>query len=407
MSRRWHRWIPSGAVAALIAGTVVITSQAGAVDLPERSAEDILAMAARHSVDAFSGTVEQSTELGLPPLPSSMPDGASGAPSGLRPGSPDLDDDADLTWSTGEPEHAAAAAVLELLTGDHTGRVYVDGPQHARFQLLDGMAEQNLVISGRDVWHYDSATNAATHLTLPDPAELPDRAASGPPQRPALPTPEELAAAVVDALEPSTEIGVDQQVRVAGREAYTLTLTPRAAESLVAAVRVAVDGETGFPLGITVLARGQEEPAFRLEYTEIDFSAPDASLFDFTPPAASTVEELEVPEPADLPDFPGLPGASDLPRDRADHGHPDHRAAGPGGAALPEVLGAGWGAVVVLDAGPDAAAMAAEPLLTELTVPVDGGRLLSTALLTVLLTDDGRILAGAVTPAHLQALADS
>lgn len=406
MSRRWHRWIPSGAVAAIIAGTVVVTSQAGAVDLPDRTPEDVLAMVGQHSVEAFSGTFEKSTDLGLPELPAAVADGAGfGWHEGDRAGGPGLDGDAGLAVPEDAPDSEVAAEVLELLTGDHTGRVYVGGPQQARFQLVDGMAEQNLVVSGRDVWHYDSTTNAATHLTLPDPAELPDHPRSEHPERPDLPTPEELAAAVVDALEPSTEISVGQQARVAGRDAYTLTLTPRAAESLVDAVRIAVDGETGFPLGVTVLARGPEEPALRLEYTEIDFSAPDASLFDFTPPDEATVEELETPELTDLPREPAGDGDPDVTRP----GHPGHSALDRDGlaAALPEVLGEGWGTVVVLDTGTGADALAAEPLLAELAQPVEGGRLLSTALLSVLVTNDGRVLAGAVTPEHLQALADS
>lgn len=80
------------------------------------------------------------------------------------------------------------------------------------------------------------------------------------------------------------------------------------------------------------------------------------------------------------------------------HAAPDHAA----GATPPgEVLGEGWGAVVVV---PDVD-VPQDPMLDELTERVDGGRLLSTALLSVLLTDDGRVLAGAVDPAHLQDLA--
>lgn len=402
MTRRWHRWIPSAAVAAIIAGTVVVTSQAGAVDLPERTPEDVLAMVGQHSVAAFSGSFEKSTDLGLPQLPSAVPDGAG---FGWHGGEPARGADArpdDAPDVAGSSEGRAAAEVLELLTGDHTGRVYVGGPQQVRFQLVDAMAEQNLIVSGRDVWHYDSATNDATHMTLPDRAELPDHPGSEHPGRPDLPTPEELAAAVIDALGPSAEISVGQQARVAGRDAYTLALAPRAAESLVDAVRIAVDGETGFPLGVTVLARGQQEPALRLEYTEIDFSAPDESLFDFTAPEEATVEELEIPELTDLP--------------RADHGHRDatrRSHSGPSAldddlaAALPHVLGEGWGTVVVLSTNSGADALAVEPLLAEVTQPVEGGRLLSTALLSVLVTDDGRVLAGAVTPEHLQVLASS
>ena len=40
-------------------------------------------------------------------------------------------------------------------------------------------------------------------------------------------------------------------------------------------------------------------------------------------------------------------------------------------------------------------------MLGTLTEPVDGGRILQTSLVTVLFTDDGRVLAGAVTADHL------
>ena len=41
----------------------------------------------------------------------------------------------------------------------------------------------------------------------------------------------------------------------------------------------------------------------------------------------------------------------------------------------------------------------------QLSTAVDGGQLLSTALVNVLITDDGRILAGSVTVERLQAVA--
>src|SRR5690625_2850372 len=66
MARTWHRWLPAGAPVALVAGPATITSQAGAVDLPDKSPEEVLALLAEHDVEAFSGTFETSAELGLP-----------------------------------------------------------------------------------------------------------------------------------------------------------------------------------------------------------------------------------------------------------------------------------------------------------------------------------------------------
>jgi hypothetical protein len=63
-------------------------------------------------------------------------------------------------------------------------------------------------------------------------------------------------------------------------------------------------------------------------------------------------------------------------------------------------------------AGTDAAAalgkaLAQNPVLAQAAVVVPGGRLLSTALFNVLLTDDGRILAGMVPADALQAAASA
>jgi len=365
----WHRWLPAGAVVALVAGTVTITSQAGAVDLPDKSPQDVLALLVESDVTAYSGTFDTSADLGLP-LPSDID---------LGPGGPDMDD-AELAApgaTAGAADGAQAQEVLSalaLLSGDNTGRVFVAGPGTARLQHLDGLDERNVVLTPQDAWFYDSQANEALHVVLPDTSALPEHSRpSGP-----LPTPQELADRAVESLEPTTELTVGQDERVAGRDAYTLTLTPRAEETLVEAVTIAVDGENGFPLALTVTARGQAEPALHAAYSEIDFSAPDPSLFEFTPPADAVVEEevLELPDPAEL------------------EGRPD-------AGAEPEVLGEGWSTVLAAEVGdvPD------DPLLDQLTEAVPGGRVLSTSLLTVLLTDDGRVLAGAVTPDHLLALA--
>ena len=78
----------------------------------------------------------------------------------------------------------------------------------------------------------------------------------------------------------------------------------------------------------------------------------------------------------------------------------------------PTVTGTGWDAVVELPAGAagstplgDGLDAGSARLLDQLTTPVDGGRALQTSLLSVLLLDDGRILAGAVPIESLEAAA--
>jgi hypothetical protein len=81
----------------------------------------------------------------------------------------------------------------------------------------------------------------------------------------------------------------------------------------------------------------------------------------------------------------------------------------------PQVLGDGWTAVLETPplpsaAGGDVSSGPAAALLRAMR-PVHGsfgsGRLLTTRLLTVLQTDDGRVFAGMVTPAELLRVAGS
>ena len=90
-SRRLSRWIP--AIAAPIAigiAVVVVPMQANAaVDLPDLTPAELLEFAAASEVDALSGTIEQTSELGLPDL--SGLTGAMGGGAGAATGSAPAD----------------------------------------------------------------------------------------------------------------------------------------------------------------------------------------------------------------------------------------------------------------------------------------------------------------------------
>jgi hypothetical protein len=167
-------------------------------------------------------------------------------------------------------------------------------------------------------------------------------------------------------------------------------LTPKATATLVESIAIAVDGQSGLPLGVEVKARGQADPAFRLAFTSLKLGAPDASIFQFAPPPGATVKEIPVPEhKADG----ATPPSGTESKDARRH----------------SVTGTGWESVIELQAPADQA-LPGEPgsgaaLLQQATVPVSGGRLLATSLVNVLILDDGRIFAGSVPLERLQAAA--
>jgi outer membrane lipoprotein-sorting protein len=350
MSRTWLKWMPAVAVPAVIAvGVLAVPLQAGAsTDLPDLTPREVLELVAGSTVDTFSGTLEQSSELGLPELP-----------------------------STGDAATGEAADALDLLTGSHTVRIYQDGADQRRVQVQDPLSERNLIQNGADVWVYDSADNTAAHTRLPADAD-----AQANPERSY--TPGELADAFLTEVASTTIVGLGDNTRVAGRGAYELLLTPNSADTLVGSVAIAVDAETGLPLRVTVTAADATEPAISVAFTSLSLDAPAADLFSFTPPAGATVTEEILPAKPD----------------RAHAAPPEVDANGA------TVIGTGWDAVVAVPAdASDLTELTASPLYSQLTEAVDGGRAVSTTLLSVLVTDDGRVFAGAVSVERLQAVA--
>ena len=356
MARRWMSWVPAAVVPVLVgvSGLIGAATAGAAVDLPNKSPAQVLAMVADCTVNAFSGTVEQSSALGLPALPAGVQVGASGA-----------------------------GATLDLLTGSHTARVYLDGPSNVRVQVLEQLAERDVVRHGSDVWTYDSSDGTVTHLSIP--ASSAGRHVTVPGE---VPTPVDIAGRFLTAVDPSTQVTVGGDTRVAGRTAYDLVLTPRAEDTLIGSVSIAVDSETGLPLRVEVLARGATKPAFTVGFTALSFATPPAALFDFTPPAGAAIHQQTLPDRAGTTGSPSPAGT----------------AAG-SSASAPTISGTGWSTVVRLPSGTLPSAIATSPVLGELTHAVTGGRALTTSLVSVLLAPDGTALVGAVPIARLEVVA--
>jgi outer membrane lipoprotein-sorting protein len=361
----WLRWTPAAvAVVAVAAVAIAVPTVANAsVSLPSKTPTQVLELAAGSTVRAFSGTVDETSNLGLPTLPSGS------VPSSVKSG---------------------AAADLALLTGPNSLRVYVDGPTRARVQDLESLAERDVVRDGKDVWVYDSQDNSVAHATLTSKshrvrpgatpqATAPDATAPDPEDL----TPNGLAKKLIAQLEPTSTLSVNANVRVAGRPAYDLVLTPKVADTLIGAVSIAVDAQTGLPLRVQIDARGQKAPAVSVGFSSLDLGTPAASLFAFTPPAGAKVKDIS--QDAVTPKAPGSATA-----------HPAE-----------SVTGHGWDAVVTLAASGSLSSLSQSAEFGELTTAVSDGRVLQTSLFTVLFTTDGRVVAGSVPLARLQEVASA
>ena len=348
MPHRALRWLPAALAPVVVAGAVAIPLAATAsADLPGRSPAEVLALVAHaKSLPGYTGELTQSSDLGLPELPSAGPGSDS-----------------------------TTASALDLLTGSHRASIAVAGTTRSRVAVQDPMGERDVVRNGDTVWLWNSAKNTAEQVSV-DTSALP-------PEQTTTMTPQSAADEAIARITPSTDVTVETTTTVAGHAAYTLVLTPKTDATTVGSVRIAVDGTTGLPLRVQVFARGASGPAFEVGFTHLDYTVPAASRFDFTAPSGATVVHHTV-----------TPGT---------HQAPPSTAALP---AKPTVTGSGWDAVVTIPAADVPAALASNATFLRLTQPApDGGRVLSTSLVTVLRTGDGRVLAGAVSQSRLEALA--
>ena len=383
VSQTVRRWlVPASAALAVIGGGVAIGAITRAADpaLAPRSAAELLVDLQTARVDGLSGTVVARADLGLPALPST------------RAGSPDL---------------------FSLLSGTHTVKVWYSGPNQARLALLDTLGETDVITNGTDVWIWSSKDNTATHATIPAGSASPGTPFPIPSAGGLGLTPDAMAKAALALLEPSTEVTTNGSASVAGRDAYELVLAPRDPASLVGSIRLAIDATERVPLRVAVLARGSNDPVFEVAFTQVSFDRPDAAQFTFNPPPGATViEETRDAEGHD----PNKPDAAKPDPAKPDAGKPDEAAPGADRRNM-AVVGTGWTSVLVArlpteasdnpEQGAPGGLTGMLAALPKVSGAWGSGSLLTSRLFSVLLTDDGRILAGAVGPDRLyQAAAD-
>jgi len=374
------RWaVPAVTAVALVGGGSAIQGLHAIADagLPARSAARLLVDVQQARLNGLSGTVVQKSDLGLPSLPGI---GGSGG--------------------------VASSNLTSMISGTHTMRVWFAGPDKARMALLGTLGESDVIHNGNDVWVWASQDKTAKHYVLPAHVAGKGKTTPGMPGPAGVPTsPQAAADKALAAISPSTEVTTSGTATVAGRSAYELVLTPKEATSLVDQVRIAIDGERHVPVRVQVFAKSVSDPVFEVGFSAVEFARPDAAQFAFNPPPGTKVTEGKTPAV-------GKAAASSKTNTLA----PQSKS-----ADMPTVIGKGWGsALVVKMPAPTASAgtTSGTGAMTDKTVAglmkyvgmlpqVSGkwgsGHLMAGSAFSALLTDDGRLVVGAVTPEGLYA----
>ncbi|GAA3007495.1 outer membrane lipoprotein carrier protein LolA [Kitasatospora albolonga] len=373
--------VPAGVVALTAAGIGLVPAMAGesGPKLPELTAEQVVAKALGSDARALSGTVKLKADLGLPTqlLGGALPGG--GAPGGHGGGR-----------GGGEGSEAdPGAKLLQLLGGEHTLRIAVDGPDRQRLGLIGGLSGYELVHNGSELWAWDSRSNEAVHLTGAQAAER------AKPELPLPVTPQEAAKKFLELGADTTQVTVEGTTTVAGQDAYELRVKPKQGGSTISEVRIAVAAENGVPLAVQV--RSGSTKVLDARFSEVSFATPSADTFRFTAPKGAKVTEQKAEE--------GVGHEKWLQNDSPDAKAAEEALGKAGQDADFKVTGEGWTTVLSARLPAEAAGGEAGGFAKALGKPVGGGSLISTKVVNVLITDDGRVFAGAVTPQVLQSAA--
>ena len=392
LSRKWAAALVAPAVVA--GGSLVMALPASAVDLPDVTPKELL-MLMDGDVTGFSGTVTKTSDIGLPVMELSsmmsqdaVDDMAEKMPEGFEDFVPQL------------IEQNSFTQLVELAAGTHTMRVFAS-ESGSRGQIMDQMSQRDLIVTPTEFWAYDaSKAYAVTGTVDSDTLDSLESAAVRGQEMAA--SPEELVDALLEEVGASSTLTVGQDHRIAGRTAYQLVVEPRSTVSLIDSVVVSVDSETGMALGLEVFSRTSSTVALEVKFDSIRFETPDAELFSFTPPPGTTVEVWEAPEEltalveeyadqepteetlqALANDLEELSGSPEMPASR--------------------VIGEDWESIMVMDSLPAdfPAELLETELFSDLMDDVAGGTAFSTPIMNVLISDSGKVYAGAVTLDHL------
>lgn len=383
LPRRLKWAVPAGIMAAVggVLATSTISMAQPAPPLPPRTPAQLLtALAADPSAPPLTGTVVETASLGLPALPSVV----------------------------------GPVSLSSFLAGSHVIKVWYSDPTHYRLAIPQTDTESDLIRNGSNAWLWGSSVNMVEHMALPADTIFP---------APSVPlTPQQAADQVLAKLGPTTTVAVDSNATVAGEAAYQLVLAPKSPGSLIGQVRIAIDGRHQVPLRVQVFAKGANSPALQVGFTSISFGEPNARNFAFAPPAGASVVQVSAGSGGkaaatawgnDLTSGSRVIGSgwlavADVPKSSlsaltgtapsAGAGGSVPGPAGPIGSSSTSGPAAGGSGLAALGIDTGSIFNALLQSAEHVSGPWGSGRLLRTNLVSMLVTSNGRVLIGAVTP---------
>jgi outer membrane lipoprotein-sorting protein len=180
-----------------------------------------------------------------------------------------------------------------LLSGA-TGRLWVSKDGRVRLELQAEKGDTQVLYDGHTLTIYDASSNTLYRYTPPaekQGAGASDRQKTGDDHEVPSVAKIEEAIAKLDHVNVSGATPTD----IAGQPAYTARVSPKEGGSLIGGAELSWDADNGLPLRAAVYSSTSSAPVVELAATEVSVGPVAGSVFEFTPPANAKVEEITLP----------------------------------------------------------------------------------------------------------------
>ena len=168
------------------------------------------------------------------------------------------------------------------LSGSSSGsfNIWDNGNGSLRIQSVTTSGESDLYVNPGSIWLWDSSKLLATREAIANNGQFGVMPS---------PNPQVTASSIVSRLSRQATVSVSGTTVVAGRPAYTLSISPNVPDSLIGSINISVDAATHVADQIQVVPKGSTTPAASLGFNTVSFAAQPNSIFNFSPPPGAKV----------------------------------------------------------------------------------------------------------------------
>jgi hypothetical protein len=217
---------------------------------------------------------------------------------------------------------ASQLASSPLLSGA-SGRLWVGKDGRARLELQSEKGDTQILYDGHKASLYDASGNTLYRFTPQEPAQStsstqgssaggasdsqisggftissnqssPSTGPSGSTEHREPPTTAKIEEALGN-LRKHADVSEAQPTDVGGQPAYTVRVSPREHGGLIAGVELSWDAVHGVPLRAAIYSTVSSAPVIELAATEVSYGPVESEILDFTPPSNATVKDVKLP----------------------------------------------------------------------------------------------------------------